>query len=104
MGNTTVGTSNCQNTSTPARTRQIIRRTVDVLNVVEGDGLRYTISCTANWAGSNCQALIDGQSFPAEIDKTTMWLSGRSGGNQGKLIRVKYKILDIRQALQTDSR
>jgi hypothetical protein len=100
MGNTTVGTSNCQATSTPARTHRITHRTMDVLNMVEAGGFHYTISCTASWAGSNCQALIDGQSFPAEIDRTTMWLSGRSGGNQGKLIRVKYKILDIRQAPQ----
>jgi hypothetical protein len=39
----------------------------------------------------------DGDQFLAEIDGTTMWVSARRGGNQGKPIRIKYKILDIRQ-------
>jgi hypothetical protein len=43
--------------------------------------------------------MIDGDSFPAEIDGHTMWISARKGGNQGKPIRAKYKILDIRPAL-----
>jgi hypothetical protein len=36
-----------------------------------------------------------GMFFPAEIDGHTMWISARRGGNQGKAIRVKYKILNI---------
>ncbi|MGA2215263.1 MAG: hypothetical protein ABSH31_18465 [Bryobacteraceae bacterium] len=40
--------------------------------------------------------MTDGDTFQAEIEGTTMWVHGRNGGNQGKEIRVKYKILDIR--------
>ena len=38
----------------------------------------------------------DGELFHAEIDGTTMWIEARRGGNQGKKINIKYRILDIR--------
>lgn len=76
---------------------------MDVLNTVEllfgpnrPSGMQYTISCRANWIGSNCQPMIDGDTFSARIDGNTMWITGRKGGNQGKEVRAKYKILDIR--------
>ena len=105
IGNTTTGSANCQTTSTPSQTHQITSRTVDVVNVVEvrqitNDAqttvLRYTIACRANWVGSNCAPMIDGDQFPAEVDGNTMWITGHKGGNQGKLVRTKYRILDIR--------
>jgi predicted Rdx family selenoprotein len=43
--------------------------------------------------------MTDGDVFQAQIDGTTMWVQGRNGGNQGREIRVKYKILDIRPAV-----
>jgi hypothetical protein len=88
--------ANCQTTSTPSQTHQTTSRTIDVVNIVEADGQRYKIVCRANWGGSNCSTMIDGDSFDAEIDQNTMWIVTRKGGNQGKEIRVKYKILDIR--------
>jgi hypothetical protein len=96
VGNTTTATANCQTTSTPAQQHQTTTRSVDVVDVVEANGMWYTISCRANWVGSNCSPMIDGDTFPAEIDGHTMWISGHKGGNQGKPVRVKYKILDIR--------
>jgi len=36
--------------------------------------------------------------FQAEIDGTTLWLVTHKGGNQGKEVRMKNKILDIRPA------
>jgi hypothetical protein len=45
--------------------------------------------------------MTDGDTFQAEIDGTTMWVHGRNGGNQGKEIRVKYKILDIRPTINS---
>lgn len=96
LGNTTTATANCQTYSTPAQSHQITSRSVDVINIVELDGMKYTISCRANWVGSNCAPMIDGDVFPAEIDGNTMWIIGHKGGNQGKEVRAKYKILDIR--------
>lgn len=100
VGNTTSGTANCQTTSNPPQTRQITARAMFVTDVVEANDMRYTITCRAGWVGSHCAPLIDGDSFPAEIDGNTMWLSARVGGNQGKQVRVKYKILDIRPVPQ----
>lgn len=70
--------------------------TLDIKNVVEANGLRYVIVCRATWSGSSCGPLNDGDVFPAEIAGTTMWIEARRGGNQGKKIRIKYRILDIR--------
>ena len=97
-GDTTTATSNCQTTSTPAQTHQVTSRTTDVTNIVEADGIRYTIVCRASWSGSNCAPLTEGDLFQAEIDDKTMWLVARKGGNQGKEVRMKNKILDIRPA------
>lgn len=96
VGNTTYASGGCQTTSRPAQNHQITRRTVDVMNIVEADGMRYTIVCRASWSGSNCGPLIEGDVFQAEIDNQTMWLTARRGGNQGKRVRMKNKILDIR--------
>jgi hypothetical protein len=96
IGNTTTASTNCQTTSTPAQTQDITTQTADIVNVVEANGMRYVITCRAHWVGSNCSYMVDGSTFPAQIEGTTMWISAHKGGNQGKLIRVKYKILDIR--------
>jgi hypothetical protein len=96
VGNTTNGSANCQTTSNPAQIHQVNSRVVDVMNIVDSDGMRYKIVCRASWIGSNCAPLIEGDTFPAEIDNHIMWIKARKGGNQGKEIRVKYKILDIR--------
>ena len=79
-----------------AQTHQTTSRTVDVVNIVEADGQRYKIVCRANWVGSNCAPMIDGDSFYAAIEQKTMWIIAHKGGNQGKEVRVKYEILDIR--------
>jgi hypothetical protein len=99
-GNTTNATANCQTTSNPAQTHQLTMRTLDVVNVVQAGGMQYTISCTAHWRGSNCGPMIDGDTFPAEIDGNTMWITARKGGNQGKEVRSRYRILDIRPLTQ----
>jgi hypothetical protein len=96
IGNTTNGTADCRTQSTPAQTHQVTANIVDVTNIVEANGSRYIITCRAGWVGSHCGPMIDGDLFPAEIEGTTMWIEARKGGNQGKKIKVKYKILDIR--------
>src|SRR5258708_24663401 len=60
IGNTTNAWANCQTTSTPAQTHQVTSRIIEVMNIVEADGMRYTIVCRASWNGSNCAPLIEG--------------------------------------------
>src|SRR5215467_4380164 len=81
IGNTGPAMANCQTTSIAAQSYQITTRSMDVLNVVIGGGVQYTIVCRASWAGSTCAPLIDGDTFRAEIDGTTMWVIGHKGGN-----------------------
>jgi hypothetical protein len=44
--------------------------------------------------------MIDGDTFPATIEGNTMWLTGRKGGNRGKEVQAKYRILDVRPVAQ----
>src|ERR1700722_19699430 len=62
------------------------------------NGIVYTIACSANWKGSNCHSLKDGNKYSGEIDKKAMWISAPKGGNQEKLVRIKYKIYDIQSS------
>lgn len=96
IGDTTTGNANCQTQSTPAQTHQITATIWEVTNIVETDGMRYLITCRGNWRGSNCAPMTDGDYFQAELEGTTMWIEARRGGNQGKKVRIKYKVLDIR--------
>ena len=89
---------NCRTTYTPAQVNQTTNRIVDVTDLVEANGSVYTITCKATWSGSNCAPMMDGEEYPAEIDGETMWITNHKGGNQGKEVRTKYKILDIRAA------
>jgi hypothetical protein len=93
----TYNTLNCNTIYTAPQQNDITISRLDVVDKVKADnGLIYTITCSANWVGSNCGPLIDGDRFSAEVEKTTMWISARRGGNQGKNVRIKYNILDIR--------
>jgi hypothetical protein len=74
----------------------ITTRTADVMDKVTANGMVYTIVCTAHWVASNCLPLIDGDVFQVDVQGTTMWVFAHKGGNQGKLVKMKYKILDIR--------
>ena len=73
-------------------------------NVVEANGLRYTIACVGSFAEryvagvmKNCPNLKDGDRFQADYDgKTTMWVYAKKGGNLGKPITVKYHVRDLR--------
>jgi hypothetical protein len=98
IGDTTDITANCQTTSTPPQTHSITTSTVDVVNTVEAGGMQYKIACRANWVGSDCGPLTDGDLFEAEIDGNTMWIRAFKNGNQGPKVRIKYKVLDIRPA------
>jgi hypothetical protein len=92
----TTGNVNCDAYNPPRQHRIAIWRR-DVMDKVQAeDGRIYTITCSANWLGSNCASLIDGDKFEAEVEKTTMWITAYKGKNQDKEVRVKYKILDIR--------
>jgi hypothetical protein len=98
VGNTTDITADCQTTSTPAQTHSVTTSTVDVVNTVEAGGIQYKIARRANWVGSNCGPLTDGDLFQAEIDGNTMWILAHKDGNQGPRVRIKYRVLDIRPA------
>lgn len=87
---------NCQTVTTPPQTIPITVRSVEVYNRVEAGNMVYTITCSARWVGSRCSWLIPGDSFQAEMSGTTMWILGRKGGNMGKPIKAKFRILDIR--------
>jgi len=87
---------NCHTVSTPPHEYHGTRRTMEVYNLVEASGMGYTIRCTATWVGSACSGLIPGDTFSAEVKDTTMWITGRRGGNMGKEARAKFRIMDIR--------
>ena len=85
---------NCD-TNDPSRNHNRNMWRLDVVNKVEADsGQIYTISCTANWFGSNCASLVDGDKFNAEVDNDTMWIAAQQDGKR-KALRIKYRILDI---------
>jgi hypothetical protein len=72
---------------------------LEVENSVDANGERFTISCTAYWALSNCAPMRDGDTFDAEYDgNQTMWIAERIGGNLGRPVTVKYRVLDRRPA------
>ena len=96
VGSVTTGNVNCSTTYNPPQQHKTLFR-VDVMDRVQAeDGRIYTITCSAHWIGSSCATLIDGDRFKAEVEKMTMWITAQKGGSQGKDVRVKYKILDIR--------
>jgi hypothetical protein len=77
----------------------------NAVNIVEANGMLYTITCGLRSTGTifdtqllwkRCKWLIDGDTFPATINGHTMRIHGRKGGNQGKPVWIKYRILDIR--------
>ena len=72
---------------------------VGVINQVELNGMVHTISCSQTlwiWSTIKCAQLRVGDTFNAEIQGKTMWVEYARGGNQGKVIKAKYHILDIR--------
>lgn len=87
---------NCQTVVTPPTVIPVTIRRVDVYNQIEAGGMTYTLKCSAHWVGSGCSWLLPGETFQAEVKGTTMWVSGRKGGNMGKSVRPKFRILDIR--------
>ncbi len=96
VGTLTTLNLNCQTVTTPPSVVPMTVRRVDVYNVVQAGGMRYTIQCSAHWVGSSCAWLTPGDTFRAEVKGTTMRVNGRRGGNMGKAIRPKYRILDVR--------
>jgi hypothetical protein len=113
----------CNTTTTPPKTSSVTTQTTDVSEkVMDSENMVYTIACTdrpnilaaaivgaaaggaAGGGGGgtlagrgNCVPLTDGDQFDAEIKGTTMWVHARKGGNQGKTVKIKYKIIDIRK-------
>jgi hypothetical protein len=88
---------NCTTVTTPPEVRPFTIAWLEVYNLVEVNALAYTIRCTASWFGSACTPLKQGDTFPAEVKDTTMWITNRRGGNMGKEMRTKFVILDVRQ-------
>jgi hypothetical protein len=88
--------TNCQTVTTPPKEYTNTRRTMEAYNLVEANGMAYTIRCTANWIASSCNALTPGDYFSAEVKDTTPWITAREGGNTGKEVHAKFRIVDIR--------
>ena len=87
---------NCSTTYDPPTTRENVTARI-ATSVVEGNGQIYTLRCM-QWAfgGWNCGPLKEGEEFQADTDGKTMWIQASRNGNQGKRIRVKFQILDVR--------
>jgi len=60
------------------------------------NGQIYTISCSAHWIVSNCGPMVDGDSFRAEVEKKTMWITAHKDGNLWNDVRIRYAIVDVR--------
>lgn len=88
-------TTNCSGSYTPPSTVAGNSVTVNnsdwVTDVNTGD--LYLLECTANWRGSKCSSLIEGDIFSAEIRGYDMFITGRKGL---KPVTIKYKVLQFR--------
>ena len=86
---------NCNTTYNPPQHHKIPHFPSFMDKVQAESGLIYTITCTAHWIVSNCGPMIDGDSFRAEVEKRTMWITAHKDGNLWQDVRIKYKIVDI---------
>jgi len=93
-GNLNMNT-NCNTIYTTPTQIPITWRYADVYVVVENVSQVYLIGCRANWRWSNCEPLIVGDVFPAEISGNTMTISALKKGK--KTVHTKYTILQVRQ-------
>jgi hypothetical protein len=89
---------NCQTFTRPPSLVPLTVRRVTVYNAVQAGGEVYVVTCTAHWIGSSCSSLIPGETFASSVTGNTMWVLGRRGGNRGRKLRVKFRILDVRAA------
>ena len=87
---------NCRALPAPPQAIPITIGRLVVQGQLEGDGKVYTVACTAHWVGSGCGWLTPGNPFKAEVRGTTMWINASHGGDTGKPIRAKHRILDVR--------
>lgn len=95
VGGSTVGAANCQTTGTPAQTIPYRGGYTTIFNQVEADGFTYLLGCNTSPFRA-CSMLIIGDSFPAEIKGTDVVVTGPRGGNMGKMVKVKFRLLDMR--------
>jgi hypothetical protein len=91
----TAGDVNCNATDNPPQHhRTLLFRSL--MNKVRADnGKIYTITCSPHWIVSNCGPMIDGDSFKADVEKKTMWITAHKEGNLWQDVLIKYKIVDI---------
>lgn len=102
-GSWTYSSVSCSSVVAPPTDIPINVSWVEVYNEVVTEGTVYTIKCTAHWIGSACGPLRKGDSFLAEVEGNTMWISARRGGNMGKSVRPKFKVLDVRAATEASA-
>ena len=86
----------CSSVVTPPSDIPINISWIEMYEQVTAGGLVYTLKCTAHWVGSACTILTNGDQFAADINGTTMRLTAHRGGNMGKIVHMKYHVLDIR--------
>ena len=60
--------------------------------IVDGDGRRFALTCVEKWRWDTCIKPFAGQSYQAEVDGKTMWISFPQDLDGKKVKRVKYKI------------
>jgi hypothetical protein len=78
---------------------------IEVLQTVETGSQQYTLSCSGvpfkSAVYRYCEWLhFDGDSFIAELKGKEMIVHTRQGGNQGKQIKLKFTVTDIRTSVQ----
>ena len=69
---------------------------VDIVDRVQVYSDVYTLTCRAHWNSSNCVPIRPGDKVHADIKDTTVWITAAKGGNLGKVVRSKWKLVDIR--------
>lgn len=100
MGDNASWNASCYGSTTPAQTYPIRAQWVEVFNQVTANGNVYLLYCKASWRGSNCLHMNPGDTFPARVEGTTMWIYARKGGNLGKQVESKMRMLDMRPATE----
>ena len=92
-GTDAIATSYCTTTYQPAYANTTTWRIIYNYDLVEGNGYRYSLLCTASWYYSKCRPLITGEDFHAKITGSDMEIEGVNG--KGKKTKVKYHILAV---------
>jgi hypothetical protein len=79
------GSASCTSTYTPAQNVPITWTHYTIYNLVETANSWMVLSCTRNWAFSQCRYMVPGESFQFEIGGGQAWVIGQK--------KVKFNIV-----------